>query len=206
MAEFRHESGRLVLRDWAPGDVDRFARVTNTPAVMRWLGGVMDAGRLAAFEDRVVALQQTAGHTFWVVERKPDGGHLAGEILGFCGLKKIDAPAATFPGEFEIGWRLREDAWGQGYAKEAATAALALGFDRFGAAEIFALTNIENRASWGLMLRLGMRRRQDLDYVDARFEPPLGDTIVHSLAAADWRRAPSGHSATDGRAPGNAAS
>lgn len=186
MVEFRHQTPRLVLRDWRAGDMDRFAQLTNTPAVMRWLGGVLDADKLAAFEDRVIGFQQRLGHTFWVIERLADGGHLSGEMLGFCGLKVIDAPGAGFPGEVEIGWRLREDAWGRGYAREAAAASLDLGFGRFGAREIFAITNIGNTASWGLMKRLGMRRREELDFVDSRFAPPIGDTIVWSIEQGDW--------------------
>ncbi|MCJ2179929.1 GNAT family N-acetyltransferase [Novosphingobium album (ex Hu et al. 2023)] len=178
---FRLETPRLVLRDWAPGDFGRFVEVTNTPAVMRWLGGVMDAPRLDALESRLMAFQATLGHTFWVVERKRDGGHLSDELLGFCGLKKIDAEGALFQGEFEIGWRLRQDAWGRGYAKEAARASLEAGFGRFGAQEIFAITNVENAASWGLMERLGMRRRSELDFVDPRFDPPVCDTIVYAI-------------------------
>ncbi|MCJ2187539.1 GNAT family N-acetyltransferase [Novosphingobium beihaiensis] len=183
---FRLETDRLVLREWAPGDIDRFAQVTNTPSVMRWLGGVMDADKVGALESRVMGFQAGYGHTFWIVERKADGGNLAGEMLGFCGLKKIDAPDASFPGEFEIGWRLREDAWGQGYAKEAALASLDAGFGRFGAPVIYAITVIENTASWGLMQRLGMTRREDLDYVDSRFDPPLCDTIVYAMGCDIW--------------------
>lgn len=186
MAEFRLETDRLVLRDWSPGDIDRFVEVTNTPAVMRWLGGVLDSARIDILESRMMAFQVTYGHTFWLVERKADGGHLAGEVLGFCGLKKIDAPGASFAGEFEIGWRLREDAWGQGYAREAASASLDAGFDRFGAEEIFAVTVIENTASWGLMERLNMRRRAELDFVDPRFEPPC-DAIVYSITRQAWK-------------------
>lgn len=186
MTDFRLETERLVLRNWRAGDMARFAEVTNTPEVMRWLGGVMDAERLAASEGRMLALHESHGHTFWIVERKADGGDLSGEMLGCCGLKKIDAPGASFPGEFEIGWRLRSDSHGQGYAKEAAMASLDAGFDRFGAEEIFAITVIENAPSWGLMCRLGMRRREELDYDDSRFEPPLRHTIVYSITHAEW--------------------
>jgi len=186
VTDFRLETERLVLRNWRAGDMARFAEVTNTPEVMRWLGGVMDAERLAASEGRMLALHESHGHTFWIVERKADGGDFSGEMLGFCGLKKIDAPGASFPGEFEIGWRLRSDSHGKGYAKEAATASLDAGFDRFGAKEIFAITVIENAPSWGLMCRLGMRRREELDYDDLRFEPPLRHTIVYSITHAEW--------------------
>ncbi|WP_313434564.1 GNAT family N-acetyltransferase [Novosphingobium sp.] len=186
MTDFRLETDRLVLRNWRRGDMARFAEVTNTPEVMQWLGGVMDAERLAASEGRMLGLHESHGHTFWIVERKADGGDLSGELLGFCGLKKIDAPGASFAGAFEIGWRLRSDSHGKGYAREAATASLDAGFGTFGADEIFALTVIENAPSWGLMLRLGMRRRQDLDFDDLRFEPPLRHTIVHSIARENW--------------------
>jgi RimJ/RimL family protein N-acetyltransferase len=107
-------------------------------------------------------------------------------LLGFCGLKRADAPGSTIAGEFEVGWRLREEAWGHGYAREAAAASLNAGFDRFGAPEIFAITVIGNAASWGLMTRLGMRRREEFDYPDFRYEPPLRDTIVYSITQAEW--------------------
>ena len=48
MAEFRHETERLVLRDWRGDDWAEFFRHTNTPAVMRWLGGELDAAGMAA--------------------------------------------------------------------------------------------------------------------------------------------------------------
>ena len=63
--------------------------------------------------------QEERGFTFWAVERKADG-----ELLGFCGLKIADTPGSPIEGMHEVGWRLREDAWGQGYAKEAAIASL----------------------------------------------------------------------------------
>ena len=62
----------------------------------------------------------------------------------------------------EVGWRFREDAWGQGYAKEAAIATLDAAFKRFGAEGVVALTVAGNTGSWGLMERLGMRRREEL--------------------------------------------
>lgn len=186
MAEFRLETERLVLRDWTAADWPEFFRVTNTPAVMQWLGGVMGEELQASLRRRVETCTALHGHCFWLVERKPDGAHLSGEALGFCGLKRADAPGSSVLGEFEIGWRLREDAWGMGYAKEAALASLAAGFERFGATQVVALTVTGNEASWGLMKRLGMRRREELDYPDSRFEPPLRDTIVYSLSREDW--------------------
>ena len=183
MADIIAETERLVLRDWRGGDRDLFVRHLNTPAVMRWLGGVQDEATYTAAFDRLETYRRDYGHTFWIVERQTDG-----ELLGFCGLKRVNAPGASCPGDVEIGWRLREDAWGQGYAKEAAAATLDLAFGRFAAPYVVALTVEGNAGSWGLMERLGMTRRADLDYHDPRYGPDLNPTIVYSIAAADWVR------------------
>jgi RimJ/RimL family protein N-acetyltransferase len=177
------ETDRLILREWGEGDGDRFYEVMNTPAVMRHLGGVQDRAGWNAASGRILGYQRDFGHTFWLVERKSDG-----ELLGFCGLKRVNAPGASFPGAMEIGWRLRETAWGKGYAKEAAIASLDLAFDRFGAPHVVALTALGNRSSQGLMARLGMSRREDLDFTDQRFptDSDVNPQIVFRIDAEDW--------------------
>lgn len=181
MADVRIETERLVLRDWRDEDWPEFFRVTNTPAVMRWLGGPLDDGGKVAQRNRVETCAARHGHCFWVVERKKGGA-----LLGFCGLKRADAPGSAVLGEMEIGWRLREDAWGHGYAREAAKASLDVAFERFGAERVVALTIRENTASWGLMERLGMTRRADLDHDDLRYEPPWRHAIVYIIDRHSW--------------------
>ena len=175
------ETDRLILRTWDEGDSDRFYAAMNTPAVMRHLGGVQDRATWDAALGRIQSFQRDFGHTFWIVERKLDG-----EMLGFCGLKRVNSPGTDLTGQFEIGWRLRESAWGKGYAKEAAIASMDLAFGRFGAPHVVALTVAQNVESQGLMKRLGMIRREDLDYVDPRFGPEMNPTIVYRIDATDW--------------------
>ena len=177
------ETPRLWLRDWREEDVEPYIRHTNTPAVMRWLGGVMtDEEARQAIAGRMMRWQRERGFTFWLVERKADAA-----LLGFCGLKIADGEGSAFIGEYEIGWRLREDAWGQGYAKEAASASLDHAFERLGAERVVAVTFAANAPSWGLMKRLGMRRRADLDYHDPRFGEH-NPTIVYEIERSAWRR------------------
>jgi RimJ/RimL family protein N-acetyltransferase len=64
---------------------------------------------------------------------------------------------------------------------------LGLAFDRFGLATLFGQTSDSNRASRGLMEKLGMRRCAELDYPDPDFPPEDNPTIVYRLDAADWR-------------------
>ena len=172
---------RLILRDWRLEDRAIFLAHLNSPAVMRWLGGVQDDATYAAAFDRLDGYARDYGHTFWIVERRSDNA-----VLGFCGLKRVNSQGAKNPGDMEIGWRLRESAWGQGFAKEAAIASLDLAFGRFAAPHVVALTVTGNAASWGLMERLGMSRRPDLDYYDPHYGPDLNPTIVYAIDSADW--------------------
>ena len=185
MADFRHETERLVLRDWREEDWPVFWQHTNTPAVMQWLGGMADACTMKGARERLEGYARDHGFTFWVCERCRNGGHLAGELLGFCGLKISNQPPGP-EGMVEIGWRLREDAWGHGYAKEAAIATLDLAFGQFAANEVIAITVPQNEASWGLMQRLGMTHRPELDWADDRWAGPGGRNIVYAITQAEW--------------------
>jgi len=181
--DFAFETGRLRLRDWREADVAEFIRHTNTEPVMRWLGGVQTEDALRkVVEERLMRWQRERGFTFWVVERKADAA-----LLGFCGLKIADTEESPILGMHEVGWRLREDAWGQGYAKEAAIASIDHGFDALGAERIVAITFSQNEPSWGLMERIGMTRRPELDYDDPRF-PDLNPTIVYDIRPGEMRR------------------
>ena len=184
MAEVVAETQRLCLRSWDDEDEARFYEVMNTPAVMRWLGGVQSLEEWNAGYQRIQGYQRDFGFTFWIVDRKSDGA-----LLGFCGLKRANAPGGqSVEGEFEIGWRLREDAWGQGYAKEAAIASMDLAFNRYGAPSVIAMTALGNLSSQGLMKRLGMTRREDLDFIHKGFpaDSNVNPQIIFRIDASQW--------------------
>ena len=185
MSEVVAETARLRLRTWDDARWAEFVTVTNDPAVMRWLGGVFSPEEMAAARERLDRYQADFGFTFWALERRSDEA-----LLGFCGLKRANAPGAeALHGEVEVGWRLREEAWGQGYAREAAIASLDLAFDRFAAPRVVAFTASRNLPSQGLMTRLGMRHWPEHDYLDPRFaadEAP-NPIVTFVITAKEWK-------------------
>ena len=182
MAKIAAETARLRLREWGNGDRDDFYAIMNTPSVMAHLGGVQTPEGWGAAYQRIAGFTRDFGHTFWIVEDQASG-----EILGFCGLKRVNAPGIhDLTGQMEIGWRLRESAWGKGIAREAAIASLDLAFSRFAAPHVIAITTAGNLASQRLMERLGMARRADLDFTDTRFGPELNPQMIWRIDAADW--------------------
>ncbi len=128
MAKIVAETERLRLRDWDPEDLDEFIRHTNTEPVMRWLGGVQ-AARMARGGVRAhrAVPARLRPH---LLDRRAKVGPGIARLLRAQARQRDGAPNSA--GDFEVGWRLREDAWGQGYAKEAAIASLDLAFGRFG--------------------------------------------------------------------------
>jgi RimJ/RimL family protein N-acetyltransferase len=182
MVEIATETDRLRLRDWTDADEVTFYEVMNTPAVMRHLGGVQTREEWRTAYDRIRGFSRDFGHTFWILEDK-----VTGELQGFCGIKRVNAPGAgSLTGQHEIGWRLRESAWGRGIAKEAAIASLDLAFGRYEARSVIAITVADNLPSQGLMNRLGMTRRSDLDFWDERFGPDLNPSMIWRIEAGEW--------------------
>lgn len=180
MADFRLETNRLVVRGWRDGDLLPFADVCADPRVMATLGPIMDRDETQALIGRLRAMQERHGHTFWALERREDG-----RFLGFCGL--VMGNAGPIEGKVEIGWRLSHDAWGQGYAREAAAASLDWGFANLDTDRIWAITTPGNIRSWGLMERLGLKRHPQLDFQHPNVadDSPLKQHITYSIARPD---------------------
>ena len=172
------ETERLLLRPWRADDVDWFAAMSADPEVMRHLNGVVDRDTAAAVINRQQALIDEHGHGFWAVVRKEDAAP-----IGFCGVRIGGHPGTPVEHELEIGWRLRRGAWGRGYAREAAEASMAWGWANLTYSRIAAWTVPANIASWGLMLRLGMTSRSDMDFDHPLFAEghPLRRHLVYAI-------------------------
>ncbi|PZN92266.1 MAG: GNAT family N-acetyltransferase [Alphaproteobacteria bacterium] len=173
------ETPRLFIRNWRDSDREPFAAMNADPAVREHLGPIQSRAETDAVIDRLVAVAADHGHTFWAVERREDA-----RFLGFCGLKIAPENIPGIEGAIEIGWRLARDAWGAGYAREAAAACLDWGFANLPDDRIIAITTPGNVRSWGLMLRLGMVRRHDLDFAHPALaaDDPLSAHVTYESA------------------------
>jgi RimJ/RimL family protein N-acetyltransferase len=173
------EAPRLILRPWREDDKDAFNAIINTPAMMAHFGGVVPREKIDALIDRQMEKQAADGHCMWALETKADG-----ELAGICGLRFGGHPGTPVDGMYELGWRIAERHWGQGIAREAAEASRDWGWANTPARTIAAWTNPDNTPSWGLMIRIGMARRPDLDfrhplYLDT--DDVIGDMIVYAI-------------------------
>lgn len=175
MSEIVAETERLIIRTWRDGDRAVYLATCNTEAVTAHLNGPATEEEIDAALARIATSQREHGFSFWAVERKTDGA-----LLGYCGLRICDDLERPVHGMVEIGWRLREDAWGQGYAREAAQAAFDWAWTNLDAERVVSFTVPANRPSWRLMERLGMTRCPDLDFAHPRF--PADDPLSRHIS------------------------
>ncbi len=158
----------------------------NTPEVRAHLGGVDTPEKCVQRFERQRDSWTDENGGWLAIARRADG-----ELLGNCGFSPIDTEAAPeeLRGASQIGWGLRADCWGRGYATEAALALLGQMFTRWNLPVVFAQTSDANRASWRVMEKLGMERRADLDYDDPDYPPEENPTVVYSLTRDTWEAA-----------------
>jgi RimJ/RimL family protein N-acetyltransferase len=165
-------SARLLLRGWDPEDVDFVFDLYSRWDVQRFIGVeprvMTDRAEAVARVERLRSLALPAPRGIWAVTRQDDG-----RLLGALLLKDVPASGGTPPGpsgDVEIGWHLHPDAWGHGYATEAARRVLrhafAGGLDR-----VVAVTHPDNAASQRVCLRSGMTSEGRTDrYYDTTCE------------------------------------
>jgi RimJ/RimL family protein N-acetyltransferase len=176
---------RLLLRGWRESDRAPFAALNADPEVTRFLGaGRRDRAASDALVAGFVEHWNSSHFGLWAVERKEDGA-----FLGFTGLARPTFEAAFTPA-VEVGWRLAHNAWGRGYATEAARAAVEFGFVTIGLDEIVSFTVPANDRSRRVMERLGMTHdaADDFDHPSVSDGDPLQRHVLYRLRRIDWER------------------
>jgi ribosomal-protein-alanine N-acetyltransferase len=180
----RLRTARLLLREWQREDRPAFAAMTADQAVMEFMPKLLSTAESEAMVDRIERHFTQHGFGLWAVEV-----HGGPRFIGFVGLS-VPSFEAPFTPCVEIGWRLSREAWGHGYATEAAQEALRFGFEEAQLQEIVSFTVPANIRSRQVMERLGMVRdpREDFDHPRLPEGHPLRRHVLYRLSRAHWSR------------------
>jgi RimJ/RimL family protein N-acetyltransferase len=143
------ETARLILREFQPLDADALARVISDPETMRFYPAPFDRAGVEDWIARNIRRYENNGHGLWALDLKATG-----EMIGDCGITLQEVDGELLP---EIGYHLRRDMWGQGFATEAARACRDYGFERLKAEFLISLIRPENLQSRGVAERNGMK-------------------------------------------------
>jgi len=175
------ETERLILRRFRDEDLDPYAAMMADPRVADWLGGVRTRAQCEANLRAWADEWDRLGFGLLAIIRRSDEA-----CIGMAGLHGLDAIYDPTPvaGATEIAWRLTFDAWGQGYAIEAARAVVVDGFERVGLGKIIAFTAASNLRSQAVMARSGFLREAHryFDHPNLPPDHPLSRHVVSAVS------------------------
>ena len=177
------ETERLVLRQFTMSDVDNLAGLDADPEVMRFISGGLptsrDETKNILLPEFMAWYRRPEGYGCWAADEKATGV--------FAGWFRFHPRHGGPAGEIVLGYRLRQPAWGKGYATEGSRALIRKGFTELGARRIVAETMAVNLASRRVLEKAGLNFvrtfHQPWPYqVDGR---ELGD-VEYALSKDEW--------------------
>ncbi len=154
------ETVRLLLEPLESSRLEDFVALTANPDTMRYWSPEGPFTREVAEQNFAASLIRLQEYDFgrrWLVAKESGAG------LGFTDTKYFGQSCEDVSSdEIEIGWMLSPDAWGHGFATEAARAIRDEAFDRLKLESIVAVHHPANRASGRIMDKLGMTFERDV--------------------------------------------
>lgn len=168
------ETDRLLLRRFAPDDLDALARIAADPEVMRYIGSGQPMSRAeteTALRSIIEGFERR-GYGRWALVHKTGG-----ELIGYCGLTLLDETVGV-----ELAYMLNRPYWRTGLAAEAVAACLRCGFESLGLDKISAITHARNAASIRLLERVGLKFVKALRYYGI-------ECVQYEMTREDFRAA-----------------
>ncbi|MCC6627509.1 MAG: GNAT family N-acetyltransferase [Chloroflexi bacterium] len=172
---------RLVLRDFGDADLAAVHTFRSDPAVARFMDFQPESleQALAWLVEVIAHNRERPRHAYnLAITRRADES-----VIGWIGIGR----SSRYAGELGFGYMLHRDAWGQGYATEAARAIIDFGFSQLTGPRISAWCWAANAASARVLVKAGLR----LDRCYQDIEPKNGqraDCLEYGLRAEEWRR------------------
>jgi RimJ/RimL family protein N-acetyltransferase len=153
----RIRTARLLLREPRLEDFAAFAAQSADPQARTHTGGPNDARESWRRFHACAGAWLVEGMGWWTVE-EPEAGW-----VGSVGVFRRETGPAL-----EIGWFMERSRWGQGYATEAARAALDYAFEAWGAERVIAHIMPGNAASIRVAEKIGMHHEGEVDFYGER--------------------------------------
>lgn len=156
-------TSRLIYRRPKPADLSSVFSIFGDPQTNLFnpAGPMTDIAQAEALLNRWLQHWETHGYGWWTIS----SAQAPEQILGFAGVAAHDYLGKQV---INLGYRFAVQAWGHGYATEAAQAALTHAFDHLELSEVFGLVRPDHVASIRVLEKIGMRRIDELDDVPGK--------------------------------------
>jgi RimJ/RimL family protein N-acetyltransferase len=177
------ETTRLILRRWQDTDIEPFAQINSDDNVMEFFSSKLSLDETVRMVERIEFGFDMNNLGLWALELKKTG-----EFIGFTGLSSPKFYTRFTPCT-EVGWRLGQAHWGNGYATEAAKEVLRDGFERLGLPEIVSFTAAGNDRSIRVMKKLQMHSNHQDDFLHPLVTKlSLKRHVLYKVSITEWRQ------------------
>jgi RimJ/RimL family protein N-acetyltransferase len=172
-------TARLRLRPFVDADADALFALHSSASVMRYWDAPpwSERGRVDRFIAACLQMADEGSGTRLAIDRVSDGA-----FIGWCGLTRWNPDYRSA----SLGYCLDDEAWGHGYATEAARALLLWAFDALDLNRVQAETDTRNVASARVLEKLGFVREGTLRE-DCVVNGEVSDSWVFGLIHREWR-------------------
>ena len=180
--EYIFKSERLGFRNWTKNDLTEFAKINADLEVMEHFPKPLTEKETAEFIDRLENHYEKNGHTYFATEILHSG-----ELIGFIGLA-FQEYKTEFTPAIDIGWRLKKDAWGKGYATEGAKKCLEFAFNTLNLENVIATCTEKNSKSENVMKKIGMEKIGDFKHPKLKEYPEYEKCICYGINKNVWQQ------------------
>lgn len=157
--EFFLKTNRIGFSKWVKNDLELAKLLWGNPAVTRYIC----ANGTFSKNDIINRMNtEILNESLYQVQYWPIFELATNDLIGCCGLRPYKTD------EYEVGFHLRPEFWGQGYATESANAVIEYAFTVLKAKKLFSGHNPNNSKSRKLLNKLGFI------YLGDEFYEPTG--------------------------------
>jgi RimJ/RimL family protein N-acetyltransferase len=154
------ETERLRLREFRPSDAEDFYRIYTDAETMRFQGDLLENYSVEVeryyIGKHIEKYYAAFGFGLWAVILKENN-----RLIGRCGLLRQPVEGGE---ETEVSYLIEREFWNQGFASEAASATLKLGFEKYNFQRIVAFIDPRNTASLRVAEKIGMRFERKIEF------------------------------------------
>ncbi len=166
---------RLGLRIWEEEDTLPFIEMNKDPEVMKYFPSIMTDEGSRVMIERMSRFMNEHNYGLFAVEEKSTN-----TFIGFTGFA-IPSFTSFFTPCIEVGWRYKKEAWGKGFATEAARPCLQFGFEQLKMEKIVSFTSALNINSEKVMKRAGMQFVANFDHPLIAKNNPLRPHVLYEI-------------------------
>ncbi|MEJ7676759.1 MAG: GNAT family N-acetyltransferase [Segetibacter sp.] len=175
MSNYIISAERLGLRRWIESDLKPFTAMNKDVQVMKYFPKTLTDKETFEMMQRINLHFDKNGFGLFAVESR-----LTKQFIGFTGFS-IPTFESFFTPCIEIGWRYKKEAWGQGFATEAAKACLKYGFETLQFDKVVSFTSAINLNSEKVMKKIGMTKVGEFDHPKVEVTDILCKHVLYEI-------------------------